>query len=247
MQHQAQGLQRLFSAHAARTVSVLAGPSAPTGHEFVLALAAELLQCGQAIYLVDTGAGELSHKLGCRPLLAWQPNRPLGEQVIHAGAYGLLHAPGCLAGDRGLADAAAASRACDFLLFGGGRFSRSEAPLDAATPQTLVLLLGRQDAEAGYALLKALNVACSPARVLLLGEAAELVAQTAKKFPMQNLEHPKTAQGLYQNGNRREETSSNTLTFAPNLTWVVSRITQNDQPRVAHGGSGKSAEKVYKR
>lgn len=243
MQHQAQGLQQLFSGHAARPVSVLAAQSAPSSHDFVLGMAAELARRGRRVRLVETGTGELSARLGCRPLLSWQAGRPLEEQVISAGDYGLLHAPGRVAGDAALV--AAARRNCDYLLFDGGRFSPAAVPLDPATAQTLVILLGPADAEAGYALVKGLKMARASTRVLLAGEAADAVARAAGHFMNQNLEIPQTGDDLCQIGNRKQETSSNTLTIEANLRWVVSRITENDQPKVAHGSCGKGAEEVY--
>jgi hypothetical protein len=247
VQHQAQGLQQLFSGHAARVVSVLAGPSAPASHEFVLALAAELTGQAQRVWLVERDAVVLSQALGCRPLLSWRASQPLEQQVIRAGAYGLIRAPGCMAGDPALANAARESRGCDCLLFDGGRFSPDEAALAPGSDQTVIVLLGNRDAEAGYALLKALKAANSPAHVLLMGEVADSVSQTLEHFMAQTAENRQTAGGLCQIDNKAPETSSNTLTIAPNLTWVVSRIMQNDQPKVAHGGCGKSAEEVYER
>jgi hypothetical protein len=236
--HQARGLQRIFSGQGPRLVSVLAGPSAPSSHEFVLALAAELSRNARRVWLVDTGSDALSSRLGCRPLLPWRASQPLDDQVISAGAYGLLHAPGCLAGDVAFASAAASCRSCDFLLVDGGRFGLTHAPLDPASAQTLIVLLGKHDAEAGYALAKALAAQHSPAQVLLLGEASNSVAQAVKYFDKQNLENLKSGPGLYQIDNNGMETSSNTLTIEANLRWVVSRIMQNDQPKVAHGGCG---------
>lgn len=243
MRHQAQGLQQLFSGHSARPVSVLAAPSAPHSHDFVLGMAAELTRRGQRVRLVETGTGELSARLGCRPLLPWQAGRPLEEQLISAGNYGLLHAPGRMAGDAALV--AAASRNCDYLLFDGGRFSPAAVPLDPATAQMLVILLGQADAEAGYALVKGLKISCPPARLLLVGEAAGSVARAAGHFMDVALEIALTGDDLCQIGNRKQETSSNTLTIEANLRWVVSRITENDQPKVAHGSCGKGAEEVY--
>jgi hypothetical protein len=246
-QHQAQGLQRMFSGRAVHLLSVLAGPSAPASDEFVLALAGGLSRHGQPVWLVETDAGRISERLGCRPLLPWRASQPLQQQVIRAGVYGLIHAPGIPAGDAALANAALESGGCNHLLFDGGRFSQAEAQLDPATAQTLVVLLGKQDAEAGYALIKALEATGSRARVLLLGEVAERVAQTARRFLHRVVESCQTGAGVCQIGNRRTETSSNTLTIEPNLTWVVSRIMQNDQPKVAYGGCGNSAEEVYER
>jgi hypothetical protein len=242
--HQAQSLQRLFGGQAASLVSVLAGPSAPDSSVFILSLAATLAGSGQRVWLAETDAGSLSSGLGCRPLLPWQAGRCLEEQVISTRAYGLLRGPR-LAGDAAFAQAVAGCRHCDVVLFDGGRFSLTEAPLDPATAQILIVLLGQEDAEAGYALVKALRH--SPARLLLLGEAADRIAQAARDFMGKPLESLKTGPGLCQIGNSRQETSSNTLTIGPNLTWVVSRITQNDQPKVAHGGCGEGAEEVYKR
>lgn len=247
MQHQAQGLQRMFSGHAVHMASVLAGPTAPDGGEFFLALAAELARGGRPVWLVETQAGRISGALGCRPLLPWHAGLPLPQQVIHAGAYGLIHAPGIVAGDAVLAGAAIESRGCDHLLFDAGRFSGAAVPLDPETPQTLIVLLGRQDAEAGYALIKALRSAHSPMRVLLMGEVADRVAQAAQHFMGWGVESRQTEGELCQIDNRRPETSSNTLSIAPNLTWVVSRIMQNDQPKVAHGGSGEGAKEIYQR
>ncbi len=245
--HQAQGLQQLFSGQAARVASVLAGPSATGSHEFVLALAAELSGKARRVWLVERDAGAISRALGCRPLLPWRASQPLAQQIIHVGSYGLIHAPGISAGDAVLSGAVGESSGCDHLLYDGGRFSPGEAPLDPVTAQTLVILLGRQDAEAGYALIKALGAAHSPVHVLLLGEGADRVAQTARQFLDIGVESRQTGGGVCQIGNRRSETSSNTLTIEPNLAWVVSRIMQNDQPKVAHGGCGKGAEEVNKR
>ena len=225
MRHQAQGLQQLFSGPAMRTVSVIAGPSAQNSREFVLALTAELAGEDRRVWLVETVAGTISGKLGCRPLLPWRANQPLAQQVIRAGACGLIHAPGVVAGDAALARAAAAGRACDYLVFDGGRFSGGEAPLEPATAQTLVVLLGEGDAEAGYALAKALQASHSPARVLLAGDEADGVAQAARHFLKLAVESRQTAGALCQFGNTRPETSCNTLSFTSNLTWVVSRIT----------------------
>ena len=246
-QHQARGLQRMFAGHGARVVSVMAGPSAPESHEFVLALAAELSRNAHRVWLVEGMGGAISKQLGCRPLLPWRANQPLEQQVIRAGSYGLIHAPNCMAGDAVLAGAARENRGCDYLLFDGRRFTQNEALLDPASEQTVIVLLGGQDAEAGYALVKALITKQSPGRILLLGEAADSVAQATRQFMGQGVESRQTEAGLCQIGNKKSETSSNTLTIAPNLAWVVSRITQNDQPKVAHGGFSKGAEEVYKR
>lgn len=245
MQHQALGLQQLFSGQGARLVSVLAGPSAPDRRGFVLALAAELARRGQPLWLVETEAGGISAKLGCRPLLPWRASLPLQQQVIRAGAYGLIHAPGIPAGDAALANAAMNGRDCGLLLFDGGRFSQAQAPLDPVTAQTVLVLLGKRDAEAGYALIKAMAAARSPARVLLLGETAGRVAQAAGFFLRQAVECRQTDAGVCQIGNIKPETSSNTLTIESNLTWVVSRIMQKDQLKVAHGGCGEGAEEVF--
>jgi hypothetical protein len=247
VQHQAEGLRQLFSGRSADMISVLAGPSAPDSHDFVLALAAALARESRRVWLVETTAGKISEKLGCRPLLPWRASQPLRQQVIRAGAYGLIHAPGSVAGNAEVAAAAAESQGCDYLLIDGGRFSLREAPLDPAAEQTLIVLLGVEDAEAGYALVKGLKAERSLARVLLMGEAADSVAQTVSRYMEAGSGSRQTADGMCQIGNTRPETSSNTLTIAPNLTWVVSRITQKDQPKVAHGGSGKGAEEVYER
>lgn len=246
MQHQALGLQRMFGGETARVVSVLGGPTAPDCGEFSQALAAELARQGSQVWLVES-AGDISHRLGCRPLLPWRAGLSLEQQVIDAGAYGLIHAPGVMAGEASLVRAAIESRGCDILLFAGGRISSSEAPLDPFTQQTLVLLLDKADAEAGYALLKALKNNEYSVHVILFGGCAEAVSHCALNFLGWLPGSRQGARALCQNGNMPPETSSNTLTIAPNLAWVVSRITQNDQPRVAHGGSGEGAEEVFKR
>ena len=248
MPHQAQGLRRLFSSRGTRVVSVLAGPTAADEGEFVQALANRLSrEDGRPVWLVDAVAGRIADRLGCRPLLPWRADLPLSRQVIRAGACGLIYAPGVLAGDAALARAAGDSRACGFLLFDGGRFTTTGAPLDRFTPQTLVALLGKRDAEAGYALAKALAATPSPSRLLFLGETADRAAQAARHFLNQAAEGCQARAEVCQIDNRRPETSSNTLTIEPNLTWVVSRIMQNDQPKVAHGGCSNSAEEVYQR
>jgi len=246
-QHQAQGLHRMFRAHATHLVSVLAAPSAPASNAFTLALAAELSRQGWRVWLVEREPGAISQALGCRPLLPWRASLPLVQQVILAGDYGLIHAPGGMAGDATLAAAARESRGCDFLLFDGGRFSQEEAPLDPRMAQSVIVLLGVHDAEAGYALVKALQAARSPARLVLMGDAAESISRTHAHFTKRPMDGSPTAGIVCQIGNTRPETSSDTLTIAPNLTSVVSRIMQNDQPKVAHGGSGKGAEEVYER
>lgn len=238
----------MFAGGACCTVSVLCGPTAPDGSEFSLALAAGLARQAYRVWLVECADGNrISHLLGCLPLLSWRAGLPLQQQVIDAGMCGLVYAPGAMAGDAALENAAAESRRCDFLLFDGGRFSLGEAPVDAAASQTLVLLLGKADAEAGYALLKALKTKQSPARVLLLGEVAEVLAQSVSRFMGWVPESRQTEIVLCQIGNRQPETSSNTLTIASNLAWVVSKITQNDQPKVAHGGCGEGAEEIFER
>lgn len=248
MPHQAQGLRRLFSSQDTRVVSVLAGPTAADEGEFVQALANRLSrEDGRPVWLVDAVAGRIADRLGCRPLLPWRADLPLSRQVIRAGACGLIHAPGVLAGDAALARAAGDSRACGFLLFDGGRFTTTGAPLDRFMPQTLVVLLGKRDAEAGYALAKALAATPLPSRLLFLGETADRAAQAARHFLNQAAEGCQARAEVCQIDNRRPETSSNTLTIEPNLTWVVSRIMQNDQPKVAHGGCSNSAEEVYQR
>lgn len=243
--HQAQGLQRLFSGQAAHVTSVLAGPSASDSREFVLALAAELVRAARRVWLVETVAGAISRTLGCQPLLPWRASQPLAQQIIHAGSFGLIHAPGVSAGDAVLSGAVEESGGCDHLLFDGGRFSPAEAPLDPATAQTLVILLGQADAEAGYVLVKGLKLSRSPARVLLVGEAADCVARAARHCMAAGLEIVPTGDNLCQIDNRKQETSCNTLTIEANLRWVVSRIMENEQPRVAHGSCGKGAEEVY--
>lgn len=243
--HQAGGLRRLFSGEAMRIASVLAGPSAPPGQGFALALAAAWAKTERRVWLVTAGAGEVAQALGYLPLRPWHAGLPLAPQIIHAGAYGVIHAPGALAGEAALADAAAQSRACDCLLFAARRFSASEAPLAPSTAQTLIVLLGKRDAEAGYALVKGLAASRSPARVLLLGEVAARVAQAARQFLNLELEARPMAAEVCQIGNRPAETSSNTLSVESNLTWVVSRIMQNDQPKVGYGGGSKRAEEVY--
>lgn len=233
----------MFSGRAASVVSVISGPSAPESHPFALSLGLELPRVAGRLWLVESGA--IARALGCQPLLPWRATQPLERQVIRTGeGLGLIHAPRCMAGDAGLVQAAMASRGCDVLLFDGGRFSLTEAPIDSSTVQTLVVLLGSLDAEAGYALLKALATAESPARVLLMGKAAAHVAQAACRFMRRRVECSPIEPGLCQIDNNPPETSSNTLSATANLKWVLSKISQNYQSRTAHGGGSKGAKKV---
>lgn len=243
--HQARGLQQLFADRALRVASVLAGPNAPDGLELVLRLAADLNRAGWRVWLVDDG--RIARRLGCRPLLPWRPGQPPARSLVRAGAHALIHAPGVPAGDAALTAAVAASRACDVLLFDGGRFDPDAAPLDAAGAQTLALLLGEGDAAAAYALLKGLKIQDSPARVLLLGAAAHAVSETARRFFGWAPENHDLAGDLWHIGNKRIETSSKTLTIASNSAWLVSRITQNIQAGMEYGGSGEGAEEVEQR
>ena len=243
--HQAQGLQRLFSSEAAsRLVSVLATPNAPDSSDFVLALADALTRFDERVCLVDTRSGHLSTRLGCRPLLPWQSSRAIESQIVAAGGHGLLFAPGCMAGEASIAAVAKTCGNFDIFLFDGGCFTLNEVPLEPATTQFLIVLLGKGDAEMAYALLKALKVLRSPVQVLLLGEQAEHLAQMAKNFLNETVASLNTGDDLCHIRNKIQETSSNTLTIVPNLSWVVSRIMENDNPKVAHGGIGKSAKEV---
>ncbi len=244
-QHQAQGLQRLFSTEAApRLVSVLATPNGPDTSEFVTALAETLVKQERQTWVVDSGAGNLSARLGCRPLLSFKQNRTLDSQVVRTGSFGLLNAVSCMAGDISIAEAAKSCRNCDFIIFDGGRFTLTEAPLEPSTKQHVIVLLGRNDAEAAYALIKAIKETNSPARLLLLGEGTARLAQVINKYLKADIPALNLDTSLYQISNKPKETSSNTLTIVPNLGWVVSRITENDQPKVAHGGIGNSAKEV---
>ena len=241
---QARGLQQMFSGRAVSVVSVVSGPSAPDSHPFVLALARELSRDGGRVWLAASSAA-IARELGCRPLLPWRAGLPLAPQIISTGqGYGLIHAPQGMAGDTALSGAVNDARSCDFLLFDGGRFSLGEAPIDAAANQVLVILLGCQDGESGYALVKALRQSQSPARVLLVGEAADSIGQTAAQFLGWRVESRQVEAGLCQIGNKSPVTSSNTLSAMTNLRWVLSRISQNYHSRAAHGGGSEGAKKV---
>lgn len=239
-------MQRLFSGETPSVASVLAGPTAPGSRGFAQALAAELARHEKRVWLAAANVDRISQTLGYRPLLSWRTSLPLVQQVIEAGAYGVIPVPGMLSGEAALVDAVMESRGCDCLLFDDRSFTVNEAPVVPGTAQTLIILLGKYDAEAGYALIKGLALVHSPARILLLGEKAELLAEAARQFLAMDVEHRQMAADVCQIDNRKAETSSNTLSVDPNLTWVVSRIMQNDQPKVANGGCSKRAEEVYK-
>lgn len=243
--HQARGLQQLFAGRSLRVASVLAGPTAPDGLELILRLAEDLDRAGWRVWLVD--GGRIARRLGCRSLLSWQPGQPPARSLVRAGAHALIHAPGVPAGDAALIEAVAASRACDVLLFDGGRFDLDAAPLDPAGAQTLALLLGDRDAAPAYALLKGLQALDSPVRVLLLGAAAGAVSETARRFLDRAPEDHDSVVDLWHIGNKRIETSSKTLTIASNSAWLVSRITQNVHAGMEYGGSGEGAEEVEQR
>ncbi len=223
----------------------MAAPRAPDSDAFVLSLADALSKSDQRVWLVETGTEKLTDRLGCRPLLPCQTSRPLETQVIDTGSHGLLYAPRCMAGDASIASAAKSCSSFDVLLFDGGRFSLTEAAVEPATEQFIVVLFVKEDAETVFALMKTLNRLRSPARVMLIGEGAAHLAQSARQFGFRNVDFPKIDGGLSQINNTKQETSSNTLTIVPNLGWVVSRITENNQSKVAHGGFGESAKESY--
>lgn len=238
----------MFSGHATGVVSVVSGPSAPDSHRFVLALGAELAREAGRVWLVESVSGAVAQALGCQPLLPWRASVPLERQLIQTGGgLGLIHAPGCMAGDATLASAVTAAHGCSFLLFDGGRFSSGAAPIDPSTAQILIVLLGRQDAEAGYALVRALRELQSPARVLLIGDIAGCVSQAASRFMGWTLENCRIEADLCQIGNTPYVASSNTLNVSSSLKWVLSRISQNYHSGTAHGGGSKRAKEVCRR
>jgi hypothetical protein len=244
--HQAAGLTRLFSGMPVplTSISVLASPHGPETGAWALCLANALSALQSRVCLVETRSASLSVALGCRPMRGWQPDRSLDEQIIHAHGRHLLSAPGCMAGDLEIAAAVSASGCYDFLVFDGGKLTHQQAAISPETPQTLVILMDGQDVEAVYALHKALRLAHSPARTLILGEGSDSVAQLARHFLNQNLDFCKNLHNMSPNSNNQSQTSSNTLTINSNLTWIVSRIQPKNQKRVANGGAGKSSEEI---
>lgn len=244
--HQAAGLTRLFSGlpTSVNTVSVLSAPHGADSSGLVLDLADALSANHERVCVVQTGFSKLSVEMGCRPMRGWQRDRLLDEQIIHASGYHLLHAPDSMAGDAEIIEAVSACGSYDFLLFDGGRFTRDEAQINPQAAQILVILMGRQDVETVYALHKGLHLMHSPAEMLLLGEESDRIAQLLCRSQNQRPDTCKMSLGVYRNSNNQTETSSNTLTINPNLSWIVSRIRLKNHKRVANGGIGKSSEEV---
>lgn len=244
--NQATGLARLFSGLPAsiNTTSVLSAPHGGDTSKLVLGLADALSAHHGRVCLVQARYSKLSAALGCRPIHSWQCDRLLDDQIIHVSGYHLLHAPDCMAGDAEIVGAVAKCGRYDFLLFDGGRFTRDEAQINPQAPQMLAILMGKQDVETVYALHKGLCLARSPAELLLLGEEGEQVAQLSQRLPDARLGNCKISTNLYRNGNNQIETSSDTLTINPNLSWIVSRIQSKNYKRVANGGVGKSPEEI---
>ncbi len=247
--NQATGLARLFSGlpTSINTTSVLSAPHGGDGSELVLGLADALSAHHGRVCLVQARYSRLSAALGCRPMHGWQCERLLDEQIIHISGYHLLHAPDCMAGDAGIIAAVAKCGSYDFLLFDGGRFTRDAAQINPQAPQMLAILMAKQDMESVYALYKGLYLARSPAEVLLLGEGGEQVAQLSRRWPDTRLGNCKISTNLYRNGNNQIETSSDTLTINPNLSWIVSKIQSKNDKRMANGGAGKSSEEINQR
>ena len=246
MANQATGLARLFSGLPAsvNTTSVLSAPHGGDSSKLVLGLADALSAHHGRVCLVQARYSKLSVALGCRPMHSWQCDRLLDEQIIHVSGYHLLHAPDCMAGDAEIIGAVAKCGRYDFLLFDGGRFTRDEAQVNPQAQQTLVILMGRQDVETVYALFKGLCLESSPTEMLLLGEGGEHLTQLSQRLPDTRLGNCKISTNLYRNGNNQTETSSNTLTINPNLSWIVSRIQSKNDKRMANGGVGKSSEEI---
>lgn len=243
---QAAGLAKLFAgtSSAINTVSVLSAPGGADSHKWALALADALTACNEKVCLVQAHHSTLSVTMGYRPMRRWQMERTLDSQLLHAGAYPLLYAPDSMAGDAKIIDAVAKNGRHDFLLFDGGRFSRSEAQINPHAVQTLVVLTGEQDVETAYALCKGLDFLGSPAELFFVGGACRQLAQLISRWQEQNLGECKIQVHLCRNNNNQPETSSDTLTINPNLSWIVSRIRTKNHKRVANGGVGKGAQQI---
>lgn len=221
-EHQASGLVRLRERGALLpVVSVLSAAGARKWQAVGGALAGELRRAGARLLRVEPtlAAG------ACRPLFAWDPQRPLRQQVMLTAGEMRLYAPNSAGGDARLVAAAADLRAeIDWLIFIGLHYTREAAALDPATPQHTVVLIDAGDEEAAYALVKAAAGQSGGIAWILAGVGAQRVAHAAARFLGLRVARADAGEEVWHACDARMQTSCNTLSGYPSLSWHVARI-----------------------
>lgn len=167
MHDQAEGLRR--NRKTVRILSVLSLPGQSDSAVIAWRLARAWSQMGGRPLLVDGTGRSATPLLGCHPLLEWTrvPVKSFGDCVLGQGHRAAVVARGAPAGD---ADLAREASKLDYrnLVFDAGELEAEGAPLDATSPQDILLLAEPDRTETVYALLKGLQQAQSPARIWLL-------------------------------------------------------------------------------
>jgi hypothetical protein len=167
MHDQAEGLRRNRTTMCILSVLSLPGQSDSALIAWRLALAWS--EMGGRPLLVDGTGRSAASLLGCHPMLEWSrvPGKSFGDCVLSQDNRAAVVARGATAGDAELAREASK---LDYrnLVFDAGELEADDAPLDATSPQEIILLAQPDQAEIVYALLKGVHQAQSPARIWLL-------------------------------------------------------------------------------
>ncbi|MGA7949184.1 MAG: hypothetical protein WCA45_03365 [Thiobacillaceae bacterium] len=167
MHDQAEGLRR--NGRNVRILSVLSLPGQCDSGFLAWRLALAWSQMGGRPLLVDGTGRSATALLGCHPMLEWTraPAKSFGDCVLSQDDRAAVVARGAPAGDADLAREASKLGYRD-LVFDAGELEADDAPLDATSPQEIVLMAQPDQTEIIYALLKGLLQARSPAGIWLL-------------------------------------------------------------------------------
>jgi len=169
--------------------------------------------------------------LGFRPLFQWEAAKPLMQQTSKIDGRTMLFAPGCLAGEGAIVQAAADSgEGLNLVLFGGFRYSPEEAALDGTTSQSLILLVDEGSSEACHAFVKAVSGLPVAMDILLAGAGASRVAQAVQRFLKLPISSAEVADQVWLIRHAAAQTSSNTLSGCPDLPRYVARILNRRGP-----------------
>lgn len=220
--HQARGLLRLREGGLLpAVVSVLSAAGAHAWQQAGEALANELVGAGARLLRIDS---QLVSEI-CRPLFAWDPQRPLRQQLMAKSGEMRVYAPNRAGGDAALVAAAADLRAeVDCLVFTGLEYTREAAAIDPATAQWGVVLIDKGDEEAAYALVKAAVRQSGATAWILAGAGAQRVALAAARFLGLRVARADAGEEVWHACDARVQTSCNTLSGCPDLPRHVARI-----------------------
>ncbi|HYP68594.1 MAG TPA: hypothetical protein VEP67_10155 [Thiobacillaceae bacterium] len=167
MHDQAEGLRR--NRNAVRILAVLSLPGQPDSADSAARLALAWNWMGGRPLLVDGTGRSAARLLGCQPMFDWSVSsgKHFADCVLVQDGRAAVVARNSPAGDAELARQASNLGYRD-LVFDGGELGATDAPLDANSPQAILLLAQPDRIDIVYAMLKGLRQAQSPARIWLL-------------------------------------------------------------------------------